>query len=464
VVLFGATGDLAKRKLIPGLCHLAHAGLLPERYRIVGSSPKAFALSTEAFRAHARDAVKEEGRCNPSGPEWDKFEQNLTFGVADPDDASDLVAAVAAAESAIGGHPRRLHHLAVPPPAFGPMVSMLGATGLNTRARIICEKPFGHDLDSAKALNATIAASFEESQVFRIDHFLGKESVDNILALRFANGLFEPIWNREHVSYVQIDVPETLSIEGRASFYEPTGAFRDMVVTHLFQMMGVVAMEPPTSLSARPLRDEMVKVFESMEPVDVEAVVRGQYDGYREEPGVEPASQTETFIALRAEIDNWRWKGVPFYLRTGKCLSEGRQVVTIGLREPTLRIFPIEAEMHAQHGNRIVIDFADPGSIHVDFLAKVPGPHMRLHTARMTFGYEGSFLEENNLEAYEHLILEAMHGNQALFTRSDGIERLWEVSTPLLEDPPPVEPYARGSWGPESITELIAPHHWYLPE
>ncbi|HEY8080531.1 MAG TPA: glucose-6-phosphate dehydrogenase [Acidimicrobiales bacterium] len=464
VVLFGATGDLAKRKLIPGLCHLAHAGLLPERYRIVGSSPKAFALSTEAFRAHARDAVKEEGRCNPSGPEWDKFEQNLTFGVADPDDASDLVAAVAAAESAIGGHPRRLHHLAVPPPAFGPMVSMLGATGLNTRARIICEKPFGHDLDSAKALNATIAASFEESQVFRIDHFLGKESVDNILALRFANGLFEPIWNREHVSYVQIDVPETLSIEGRASFYEPTGAFRDMVVTHLFQMMGVVAMEPPTSLSARPLRDEMVKVFETMEPVDVEAVVRGQYDGYREEPGVEPASQTETFIALRAEIDNWRWKGVPFYLRTGKCLSEGRQVVTIGLREPTLRIFPIEAEMHAQHGNRIVIDFADPGSIHVDFLAKVPGPHMRLHTARMTFGYEGSFLEENNLEAYEHLILEAMHGNQALFTRSDGIERLWEVSTPLLEDPPPVEPYARGSWGPESITELIAPHHWYLPE
>jgi glucose-6-phosphate 1-dehydrogenase len=464
IVLFGATGDLAKRKLIPGLCHLAHAGLLPKRYRIIGSAPASFAISTEAFRAEARDAVRRAGRCDPTGPMWDEFEASLSFGVADPDDAKDLVRAVGEAEHAIGGHPRRLHHLAVPPSAFASMVTMLGATGLNEHARIICEKPFGFDLASARALNATIAQSFEESQVFRIDHFLGKESVDNILALRFANGLFEPIWNRSHVSYVQIDVPETLSIEGRAAFFEPTGAFRDMVVTHLFQMMGVVAMEPPTSLNARPLRDEMVKVFESLLPIDAEAVVRGQYDGYRAEPGVDPESQTETFVALRCEVDNWRWKGVPFYLRTGKCMSESRQVVTVGFREPTLRIFPLEAEVRAQRGNRLIVDFADPGAIHADFLAKLPGPQMRLERARMSFNYAGSFLEENNLEAYEHLILEAMHGNQALFTRSDGIERLWEISAPLLDEPPPVEPYLRGSWGPESINRLIAPHHWYLPE
>ena len=464
IVLFGATGDLARRKILPGLFHLFQAGLLPHHFRIVGSSPKAFALSTDDFRTHTRDAIREFGRTKPADATWDDFAQSLSFGVADPDSAQGLVDAVADAEHEIGGHPRRLHHLAVPPDAFPAMIEMLGETGLNVNARVICEKPFGHDLASARALNAVIAKCFEESQVFRIDHFLGKESVDNILALRFANGLFEPIWNRDHISYVQIDVPESISIEGRAAFYERCGAYRDMVVTHLFQLMGIVAMEPPTSLNARPLRDEMVKVFESMPLIDPEAVVRGQYDGYRKEPGVGPESQAETFVALRTEIDNWRWKGVPFYLRTGKCLEQSRQVVTIGLREPTMRIFPLEAEVHAQPGNRVVIDFADPGAIHVDFLAKLPGPHMRLSKARMTFDYANSFLEANNLEAYEHLILEAMHGNQALFTRSDGIERLWEVSAPLLEQPPPVEPYWRGSWGPESITRLISPHHWYLPE
>jgi glucose-6-phosphate 1-dehydrogenase len=464
VVLFGATGDLAKRKILPGVFHLFEAGLLPRRFRIVGSAPKAFAISTDAFRTHARDAIREFGLTKPTDAAWDDFATSISFGAADPDDASALIRAVADAEDELGGHARRLHHLAIPPDAFPAVIELLGSTGLNENARVICEKPFGHDLESARALNAVIAQSFEESQVFRIDHFLGKESVDNILALRFANGLFEPIWNRTHVSYVQIDVPEAISIEGRAAFYEHNGAYRDMVVTHLFQLMGIVAMEPPTSLNARPLRDELVKVFESMPPLDPEAVVRGQYDGYRKEPGVAAESQTETFVALRAEIDNWRWKGVPFYLRTGKCLEQARQVVTIGLREPTMRIFPLEAEVHAQPGNRIIIDFADPGSIHVDFLAKLPGPRMRLGRARMTFDYADSFLESNNLEAYEHLLLEAMHGNQALFTRSDGIERLWEISAPVLEEPREVEPYWRGSWGPESIARLISPHRWYLPE
>jgi glucose-6-phosphate 1-dehydrogenase len=462
IVVFGATGDLAKRKVLPGLFRLHAAGLLPRGWRVVGSSPKAFAMSTDEFRAHAKDAVAEFGPASTEGPVWDAFAAALSFGVAEPGDAAGLLGAVEEAERALGGQPRRLHHLAVPPPAFPSMVELLGSSGLNERARVICEKPFGHDLASARALNETIAHCFDESQVFRIDHFLGKEAVDNILALRFANGFLEPIWNRDHVAYVQIDVPEQLSIEGRAGFFEATGTFRDMVVTHLFQIMGVVAMEPPTSLNARPLRDEMVKVFESMTEVDPEAVIRGQYDGYRTEPGVDPSSDTETFIALRIEIENWRWTGVPFYLRTGKCLSQSRQVVTLGLRLPAMRIFPLEAEMHRQPRNELVIDFADPGSITANFLAKTPGPEMRLGPAAMTFDYADSFLGAHNLEAYEHLILEAMKGNQALFTRSDGIERLWALSAPLLESPPRVEPYAKGSWGPESIHELIDPHHWYL--
>ena len=463
IVLFGATGDLSRRKLLPGLFHLFCAGLLPERFRVIGSSPKAFSMTVEAFRSHAKDAITQFGRTKPTGPEWDTFAEALSFGVAEPGDARGLVGAIERADKEIGSSPRRLYHLAVPPAAFPSMIELLGDAGLNENARVICEKPFGHDLSSAKALNAVIAQHFEESQIFRIDHFLGKESVDNIFALRFANGLFEPIWNRDHVNYVQIDVPESLSIEGRAGFYEQTGAFRDMAVTHLFQLMGIVAMEPPTSLNARPLRDEMVKVFESMAPIDPEAVVRGQYDGYRGEPGVDPHSGTETFVALRAEVDNWRWKGVPFFLRTGKCMEQSRQVVTLGLCEPTLRIFPLEAEVHAQQGNRLVIDFADPGMITTEFLAKQPGPQMHLREAEMTFTYDDSFSTDNNLEAYEHLILEAMHGNQALFTRSDGIERLWEVAAPLLEQPPPVEPYWRGSWGPESINRLVAPNRWHLP-
>jgi glucose-6-phosphate 1-dehydrogenase len=330
---------------------------------------------------------------------------------------------------------------------------------------VIVEKPFGHDLASARRLNDTIHAIFDESQVFRIDHFLGKESVDNILALRFANGLLEPIWNRDHLRYVQIDVPETIGIEGRAEFFEQIGAFRDMVVTHLFQVLGFVAMEPPTSLEAKSLRDETAKVFESMEPLDPAQVVRGQYEGYRAEPGVDPSSETETFVALRVEVENWRWKGVPFYLRTGKSMAERRQVVTLGFKEPTLRMFPLERRAGGEPwGNQVVIDFDDPGWIGARFLAKEPGPTMRLGQAEMTFRYANSFTKHHGLEAYEHLILLAMKGDQSLFTRADGIERLWEVSAPLLEHPPPPLSYASGSWGPEAVRHLVSPHRWYLPD
>jgi glucose-6-phosphate 1-dehydrogenase len=465
IVLFGATGDLAKRKLLPGLFHLAKSELLPQGYRIIGSAPAQFAMTDEQFRAHAKSAVADFGLAKPTGSAWAEFASRLSFGAADLDDPKPLIEAVREAEEAIGGQPRRLFHLAVPPSAFASVVTMLGQTKLSDRARVIIEKPFGTNLGTCQSLISVVQSVFDETQIFRIDHFLGKESVDNILALRFANGLFEPIWNRDHISHVQIDVPEKIGIEGRSAFFEGTGTFRDMIVTHLFQVLGFTAMEPPTSLNAKSLRDEKAKVFEAMRPLDVTRVVRGQYEGYRDEPGVAKDSQTETFVALRAEVDNWRWHGVPFYLRSGKSMAQRRQTVTLGLKEPTLRMFPnISHSKGTNRCNEIVIDFDDPGWIAVRFLAKQPGPAMKLGEVQMTFRYEDSFHRMHELEGYERLILEAMIGDQSLFTRSDEIERLWAVAMPLLLNPPPVEFYEPGSWGPPSIKHLISPHHWYLPD
>jgi len=465
-VVFGATGDLAKRKLLPGAYHLSVAGLLPEEYRIIGSSPQQSALSDADFIAHAKAAVTEFGNTKPSGAAWDEFASRLSFAAASPQDPSPLVSAVEAAEKAIGGSrpPRRLYHLAVPPAAFESVIGMLGSSGLATgETRVIIEKPFGTDLESARKLNAAVHAVFDESQVFRIDHFLGKESVDNILAFRFANGLFEPIWNRDHIHYVQIDVPETLNVADRGSFYDATGAYRDMVVTHLFQVLGFVAMEPPTSLDAKPLRDEKGKVFDSLLPIDPRHVVRGQYDGYRSVPGVRPYSDTETMVALRVQVDNWRWHGVPFFLRSGKTLAASRQLVTLGLRNPPLRMFRTDRrDAPVGASNEIVIDFADPGSISLDFLAKEPGPEMILGATEMRFDYKDSFAQSMALEGYERLILQAMLGDQSLFTRADGIERVWEISEPLLTSPPPVEIYEPGTWGPPGVDKLIAPYCWYL--
>jgi len=337
IVMFGATGDLARRKLLPGLFHLAAAGLMPGRYRIIGSSRRS--LTGEQFGELARQAIAEFGISKPTGASWEAFQRRLSFASAQSGHTESLAAAIEQADRKIGGSPRRLFHLAVPPAAFEPTVRMLGAAGLARGSRVIIEKPFGTDLASARALNKTVHATFEESQVFRIDHFLGKESVDNILAFRFANGLFEPVWNRQYISYVQVDVPETLSIEGRADFYDQTGAYRDMIVTHLFQVLGFVAMEPPTSLDARHLRDETAKVFDALKPIDVRHVVRGQYADYSGEPGVAPGSQTETMAAVRAEVDNWRWAGVPFFLRSGKLMGASRQLITLGFHRPPLRMF-----------------------------------------------------------------------------------------------------------------------------
>ena len=464
IVLFGATGDLAKRKLLPGLFHLHAAGLLPKEYRIIGSSPPQYALTDEQFKEHAEQACDDFCITKPADPSWPSFAERLSFGAAEPGNTTALEEAVQRAEKEIGGPVRRLYHLAVPPAAFTSVIGALGASGLARDARVIIEKPFGTDLESARALNQAVHAVFDESQIFRIDHFLGKESVDNVLAFRFANGLFEPVWNRQNIRYVEIDVPETLTIKGRAAFYDATGAYRDMIVTHLFQVLAFLAMEPPVSLSAKHLRDEKEKVFEALKPIDVRHVVRGQYEGYRSEPGVAPDSQTETMVAVRAEVDNWRWHGVPFYLRSGKAMGASRQVIVLGFQPPPMRMFPVHRkDMPYGRPNEIVIDFADPGAIKLNFLAKVPGSELSLGNAEMAFYYKDSFAASHALEGYEHLILMAMVGDQSLFTRSDGIERLWEISRPLLDDPPPVDPYPVGSFGPESVKRLIAPYHWHLP-
>ncbi|HTT53512.1 MAG TPA: glucose-6-phosphate dehydrogenase [Streptosporangiaceae bacterium] len=462
LILFGATGDLAKRKLLPGLFHLAEAGLMPDRYRVVGTARRP--ITDKQFREQAREAVAEFGSSKPDGAAWTAFAQALSFGSSAPGDTLPLESAVQRAEADLGGAAHKLIHLAIPPVAFESTVTMLGRTGLASGARVIVEKPFGTDLASARALNHTLHQVFDESRIFRIDHFLGKESVDNILAFRFANGLFEPIWNRQHISYVQIDVPESLSIEGRAGFYDQTGAYSDMIVTHLFQVLGFVAMEPPTSLGGQHLRQEKDKVFDALRPLSPEHVVRGQYEGYRSEPGVAPDSDTETLAAVRTEIDNWRWKGVPFLLRSGKSLAASRQVVTLGFHEPPLHMFPVHhRDAAARRGNELVIDFADPGTVTADFLAKEPGAALSLASAHMVFRYQDSFCTANGLEGYERLILDAMLGNQALFTDAAGIERLWEVSAPLQADPPPVQPYAQGSWGPErALHRLAAPYRWHL--
>ena len=459
IVLFGATGDLARRKLLPGLLHLSQAGLLPE-CRVVGTSMDE--LDDDAFRIFAEKACDEFARPPIDPDEMGSFLRRLSY-VPQSGGAAALAGAVGAAELVLGGAPRRLHYLSIPPSAARAVVQQLGEAKLVERARIIMEKPFGTDLASAKSLNAAVHEIFAEGQVFRIDHFLGKEAAQNILAFRFANGLFEPIWNRDHISHVQIDVPETLSVGARAAFYEATGAFRDMVVTHLFQVLAFMAMEPPTALEPRAISEERNKVFRSLRPLEVEHVVRGQYEGYRSAVGVDAESQTETFVALRCEIDNWRWAGVPFFLRTGKRMADGARIISIAFREPPKSMFPAGSGVGALGPDHLTFDLADSSKLSLSFYGKRPGPGMTLDKLSLQFALHETGREDDVLEAYERLIHDAMSGDHTLFTTAEDIERLWEVSTPLLDRPPPVELYPVDSWGPESMRALIAPHAWRLP-
>jgi glucose-6-phosphate 1-dehydrogenase len=463
IVLFGATGDLARRKLLPGMFHLAQVGLMPRRFRVIGVARHA--VEVEEFREVARQAIEASGREDMSPGTWDPFAESLRFvGVGDGFGA--LADAVAEAREELGGDPGVLYYLSLPPGATAGTIEALGAAGLGEGARVITEKPFGTDLESARRLNALLHSVFEERCIYRIDHYLGREAVQNLLALRFANGMFEPVWNRNHIDHVQIDIPETLSIEMRGSFYEQTGAFRDMIVTHLFQVLGFVAMEPPTSLQAKALGIEREKVFDSMPPLRPENVVRGQYAGYRDADGVAADSETETFVAVKAFVDNWRWEGVPFYLRSGKRLAQSRHLLTIAYAQPPRRMFPLDCDQIVESfgHDHLTFELGDPGSISASFLAKVPGPTIELGEAHMHFSYADTFGgAESALDAYERLLHDVMVGDRTLFTSSEAIERLWEISEPLLEHPPPTLPYEPGSWGPEASEQLIAPRRWHLP-
>ena len=461
LVLFGARGDLAARKLLPGLYRLVQAGLMPEDFRIIGSGRHApdgdFTDEVrEALDEHAGDALTDEG--------WKAFAPLLSFVKSSADDGSDLADAVAAARGELGDEARTLLYLSIPPSAMQAMVAMLADTGLSgDRARIVMEKPFGHDLESAKELNATLHEHLDEDAIFRIDHFLGKEAAQNILALRFANGLFEPIWNRRHIASVQIDVPEELGIEGRGAFYEETGAFRDMVVTHLSQILGFVAMDAPARLDAGALHDAKAAVFADVTPITPADAVLGQFEGYRDEDGVAPESKVDTFAALRVAIDNDRWRGVPFLLRTGKAMAATRRTVTITLREPEHRIFE-DGDVAARRPNELVFELTDDPEIAVELRVKVPGPTFAITRAPLTLDVERALRGRQGLEAYERLFHDVMLGDHLLFTRADEVERLWECVAPLLADSPEPLPYAKGSWGPDAASALAAPLGWRLAE
>lgn len=461
IVIFGANGDLSRRKLLPTLYHLYREGMMPEDFRIIGSSRSD--ISDQEFVEVARAAVTEFGRCEMDEG-WDSFAARLSYAPTAfaPDNTAEVEEDVYRAEKELGGSARRLFYLSVPPSVFPDITQGLAKSGLAENARVVFEKPFGSDIESFRELDAIVRSSLNDDQVYRIDHFLGKETVQNILAVRFANGMFEPIWNRQHIDHVQIDVPEELGIGTRAGFYEGVGAMRDMVVTHLFQVLSFIALEPPVSFTPKSLMDEVAKVFESIAPIDAGRVVYGQYRGYRDEPGVAEKSVTETFAAAEVSVDNWRWAGVPFFLRTGKKLAETRQLVTLAFRAPPRQMFRDVRSRNFDH-DHLTIDLGPNEGLRLSFLAKAPGPSIELDQAHMDFRYSGTF-GSNLIGPYERLIHDALIGDRTLFTRADGIERTWEIVQPVLKSHDAVFEYEPSSWGPDEANELIAPRKWYLPE
>jgi glucose-6-phosphate 1-dehydrogenase len=462
LVVFGATGDLAARKLFPGLFHLYREALMPRDFRIIGSGRHSPGTDDE-FRDRIHTALEEHGRMELDD-HWDEFAARLSFVVSSADDGRDLAQAITDAEEEIDAEGERLVYLSVPPGAMQDMAVMLGDTGIADHCSLVVEKPFGHDVESARQLNAALHEVLEEESIYRIDHFLGKEAAQNILVARFANGILEPVWNRDHVAYVQIDVPEALDIQGRAGFYEQTGAFRDMVVTHLMQILGIVALEPPSRIDAESLHVERTKVFAAIRPLNPDRVVFGQYEGYRDEGDVADDSQVETFAAAEVFVDTWRWSGVPFYLRTGKSLAEGRRTVTIGFTEAPLRMFPDRDPDTPVRPSELIFELSDDPQVRIEVEAKVPGPQIEIGRVALTLDVDEAFGCADGLEAYERLLHDVMLQERLLFTRSDQIERLWEVCAPVVEHPPKAEPYAKGSWGPEAALELPGETGWRLPD
>jgi glucose-6-phosphate 1-dehydrogenase len=458
LVLFGATGDLASRKLFPGLYRLAAAGRLPKHLAVIGSGRRSPGTDEE-FRGHVRAALTEfvkELDESVAGP----LLEQITFVPSTADDGTALAEAVRVAEDGLLEQAgrllsdvRRLLYLSIPPSAVEGTVQMLAKEDLVGRSRLVAEKPFGTDLATARALDIVLRNAFGEDQIFRIDHFLGKEAVQNILALRFANGLFEPAWNRHTIESVQIDVPEKLTVEGRGSFYEGTGCLRDMVTTHLCQLLGFVALEDPHAYRESALRAAKAAVFAAVRPLDPDRVIFGQYDGYLDEPDVAPDSDVETFVAIEMWIDNDRWRDVPFYLRTGKAMADGRRTITIRFSDPRHRWLKPADGGRLEH-NELIIELADQPKIAIDVRAKRPGPAMDLVEGVFRLDLVCDVPDSDPLEAYERLLLEVMRGDRTLFISSHEVERLWEICQPVLDRRPRSEPYAQGSWGPRAAIDL----------
>jgi glucose-6-phosphate 1-dehydrogenase len=484
LVIFGASGDLTKRKLLPALFHLEQQGLLPRNFAIVGVARRPL---VNEFAADMRAGIIEFGGVDASASKLDDFISRLSYFPLRFDHPGDYIGLKAeleriAQERGIGG--KRLFYLATAPESFSPIVENLGAQGMTQpelgEVGVVIEKPFGHDLDSARELNRQVNAVFSEEQVFRIDHYLGKETVQNILVFRFANGIFEPIWNRNYVDHVQITVAETLGVEGRGPFYEKAGALRDVVQNHVMALLSLVALEPPSSFEAESVRREKLKVWRAIPSIPLLNVVRGQYGpgivegqqvvGYRAEDRVSPQSGVETYAAVRLEVENWRWAGVPFYLRAGKRMQKRATEISIQFKQPPLLIFDRLASQEACQvikPNLLTIRIQPDEGIALRFGAKVPTtPVMDVCPVNMDFDYAAAF-GKSSANGYERLLLDAMLGDQTLFAHRDGVETTWALFTPILEaweaKKPEVFPnYAAGSWGPECADHLIARggHAW----
>jgi glucose-6-phosphate 1-dehydrogenase len=454
-VLFGATGDLAKRMVLPAFYTLAVEGLLPSEWVLVGNGRGD--VSHEDFRGHVQEVLTEFGPAPENGP-WKDFADRLLFagGGFNSGDPGSLLDVIAHARTRVGHRAQLVHYLAVPPVAFTELTKALGQHGLAKDARVVYEKPFGTSPQGFRTLNRAVHSVLDESQVYRIDHFLGKEATQDLHVLRFANQLFEAMWSREHIESVQIDVPETLGIDDRALFYDTTGAVLDMLVTHLFQVAAEVAMEPPASLGAADLQAAREKVIRSFRPLDPAEVVLGQFAGYREVDGVRSRSRTDTYVAAKLWIDNPRWRGVPFFLRTGKRLAVSEQRVSIVLRTPQRPL----ADLPGQ-ANVLSFSLSGDGEIDQTLLAKKPGVALTVEPATVKLPL-AQLPDAEPLPPYVRLIHDVLIGDRSLFTRPDGLAAVWKCAQPLLDDPPRLASYDQGSWGPARARKLIAPHRWLL--
>ena len=475
VVIFGASGDLTKRKLLPALFHLEQQGLLPKEFAIVGVARRDLKAS---FADDMKDGILRYGGGEKGDTVLDDFIEKVDYHAMNFDDDkgyTELKALLDRIDKERGTMGNRLFYLAVAPEYFSDIIDHLGAHGMahpeKGRARVIIEKPFGHDLASARVLNDEVNRVFDEEQIFRIDHYLGKETVQNILVFRFANGIFEPIWNRNFIDHVQITAAESIGIEGRGPFYEKAGALRDVVQNHMMELLSFVAMEPPVSFEASSVRGEKVKVWRAIKPISIDNTVRGQYSlgmedgqqvqGYREEDRVDPQSTTETFAALKLEIENWRWAGVPFYLRAGKRMAKRVTEIMIQFRQPPMLLFERLASgpCNEIQPNILTMRIQPDEGISLRFGAKVPGPDTNVCPVVMDFQYATAF-GVNSANGYERLLLDAMLGDQTLFAHRDGVEATWSLYTPVLEEwakskPKDFPNYRSGSWGPKAADGLI---------